>query len=63
MLKQYDLSVWDGSELRNKLNLKRRHENHDANRNECDDTTKRIRLEGKIFNNFIILLYFYIKFI
>ncbi|TMW49264.1 hypothetical protein DOY81_005656 [Sarcophaga bullata] len=47
VLKQYDFNMLDGSELRSRLNLKRRHENHDANRNECDDTTKRIRLEGQ----------------
>lgn len=49
------LNMYQGSEWRNKLKFNQRHENHDA-RTECDETTKRIRLEGK---NLIYLLMFF----
>lgn len=42
--------MYEGSEWRNKFKLTRRHENPEPTpRAECDETTKRIRLEGKIF--------------
>ncbi|KAM7363235.1 transcription factor doublesex isoform 2-T4 [Cochliomyia hominivorax] len=48
VLKQYYtiLNMYEGNEWRNKFKLNRRHENPDA-KTECDETTKRIRLEGQ----------------
>ncbi|XP_037826611.1 uncharacterized protein LOC119614571 isoform X2 [Lucilia sericata] len=43
VLKQYNLNIYDGNELR-KLKTERRYENHLA-RSECDETIKQIRLK------------------
>ncbi|XP_037826610.1 uncharacterized protein LOC119614571 isoform X1 [Lucilia sericata] len=61
VLKQYNLNIYDGNELR-KLKTERRYENHLA-RSECDETIKQIRLkEGKhyytlIYNKFKYVFY------
>lgn len=61
VLKQYYtlLNMYEGSEWRNKFKINRRHDNPEPTpRTECDETTKRIRLEGKIF---YLLFLIYIK--
>lgn len=51
--------MYEGSEWRNKFKINRRHDNPEPTpRTECDETTKRIRLEGKIF---YLLFLIYIK--
>lgn len=58
LFKQYDslISIYDGHEWRSKASLKRKAES-DARNAECDETTKRMRIEGKLWSRFPIFLY------